>query len=336
MIASHGQIYQYNGTELTKEKFNTETFLHQFSLQSLPKDKMTWVNFYVLDDFNTVEEFCTHEHFDRLVIQNIRERDSRPQFEDYDNYLFFSIRSAMPSASGSLKIHQEQLVFVLGENYLISFQSKPSDYFATVRDRLENKKGIVRDKGADFLLYRMLDAIIDNYFDVMDVNTSMIEDLDARVTKISDPKILTSIELQKRKLMELRRIVLPLKEIAIALESSKSPLFRKDTKHYFSDLKQNCISIIEEIESNKNALEGLTNLYYAVQGQRMNEIMKVLTIVSTIFIPLTFIVGVYGMNFDYMPELRMKYGYFITWGAMIAITIALLFYFRRRGWLNKK
>lgn len=337
MIPSHGQIYQYNGTELTKEKFNTEAFINDFSFQNLPQDQTTWVNFYVLDDLASIETFCKKENYDALVFQNIREKDNRPQFEDYENYLFFSVRTAMPSSGGSiLRIHQEQLSFILGKNFLISFQSKPSDYFRSVRDRLENKKGIIRDKGADFLLYRLLDAVIDNYFEVMDANSSTIEELDAKITKTTDPKMLTSIEFQKRKLMELRRIVMPLKEITIALENSESPLFKRSTKHYFTDLKQNCISIIEEIESNKNALEGLTNLYYAVQGQRMNEIMKVLTIVSTIFIPLTFLAGIYGMNFDNMPELRMKYGYFVTWGVMIVITIALLFYFRKRGWLNRR
>lgn len=335
-MQSHGQIYQYNGAEINKEKFNTRPFVDGFSLRSLPKGKITWVNFYLLNDTDPIEAFCKHLNYDRLVFLNILEKDNRPQFEDYGDYLFFTVRTAMPSPMGILRIHQEQLSFILGENYLISMQSKPSDYFASVRDRLENKKGIIREKGADFLLYRMLDAVIDNYFEVMDISTTTIEELDSKVTKNSDPKILTSIELQKRKLMELKRIVMPLKEITIALETSKSPLFKKDTKHYFTDLKHNCISILEEIESNRNALEGLTNLYYAVQGQRMNEIIKVLTIVSTIFIPLTFLAGIYGMNFHYMPELAMKYGYFICWGAMILITAGLLMYFKRRGWLGRK
>lgn len=335
MNQSHGHKYEFNKEELTKEKFNTKDFIDSFSINNLPEDKTTWVNFYTLDDIESIEHFCKKENYNTLVFQNIREKDSRPQFEDFGNYLFFSIRSAVPSSSGIHRFHQEQLSFILGENYLFSFQSKPSDYFASVRDRLENNKGIIREKGADFLLYRMLDAIIDNYFEVMDINTLAIEDLDAKITKNSNPKILTSIELQKRKLMELRRIVLPMKEISIALESSKSPLFKKETHHYYTDLKNNCISILEEIESNKNALEGLTNLYYAVQGQRMNEIMKLLTIVSTIFIPLTFIAGIYGMNFEHMPELKTPYGYYVTWGVMLLITIGLLIYFKRKGWMNR-
>lgn len=335
MNQSHGHKYEFNKEELTKEKFNTKDFIDSFSINNLPEDKTTWVNFYTLDDIESIEHFCKKENYNTLVFQNIREKDSRPQFEDFGNYLFFSIRSAVPSSSGIHRFHQEQLSFILGENYLFSFQSKPSDYFASVRDRLENNKGIIREKGADFLLYRMLDAIIDNYFEVMDINTLAIEDLDAKITKNSNPKILTSIELQKRKLMELRRIVLPMKEISIALESSKSPLFKRETHHYYTDLKNNCISILEEIESNKNALEGLTNLYYAVQGQRMNEIMKLLTIVSTIFIPLTFIAGIYGMNFEHMPELKTPYGYYVTWGVMLLITIGLLIYFKRKGWMNR-
>lgn len=335
MNLSHGHIYQYNGEELMKEKFDAETFVEAFSMQSLPKDKTTWVNFYIMDDFPVIENFCKNENYNILVFQNIKEKDNRPQFEDFGNYLFFTIRSAVPSSAGIHRFHQEQLSFILGENYLFSFQSKPSDYFASVRDRLENNKGITREKGVDFLLYRMLDAIIDNYFEVMDINTLTIEDLELKMTKTSNTKILSSIELQKRKLMEMRRIVLPMKEISIALESSKSSLFKPETHHYYTDLKNNCISILEEIESNKNALEGLTNLYYAVQGQRMNEIMKVLTIVSTIFIPLTFIVGIYGMNFENMPELKMKNGYYISWGVMILITIGLLFYFKKRGWMNR-
>lgn len=201
---------------------------------------------------------------------------------------------------------------------------------------MENNKGIIRDRGTDFLLIKLLDAIIDNYFNVVDENTNMILVLDTNITKENDPKILSNIEYQKRQLIELKSIVMPMKEIAVALENSNSQLFKKQTRHYITDLRQNCVSIIEEIEVNKNSLDGLTNLYYAVQGQRMNEIIKLLTIVSTIFIPLTFIAGVYGMNFKNMPELEWYYGYPMVILLMIIVTLCLLYYFRRRGWLDKK
>lgn len=335
MNQSFGQIYQYNGKEISKTKFDTREFINEFSFDSLPEDKVTWINFYVMDDFAPIHDFCKQQKYDALIYQNIYERDNRPQYEDFDDYLFFSIKSAIPSSIKANKIYQDELNFILGKNYLISFQSKPSDNFGQVRERLENDIGIIREKKMDFLLFKLLDAIGDSYYNVIDNCTSVIEELDEVITKNTDPMILSRIEVEKRKLIELRRIVVPLKEIVIAIESEKNNLISSQTKHYFSNLKQSCTGIIEEIESNKNALDGLTNLYYAVQGQRMNEVMKMLTIVSTIFIPLTFIAGIYGMNFHFMPELDMKYGYFITWGVMILIAALLLVYFKRKGWLDK-
>jgi magnesium transporter len=330
---SYGQIIRYNNETLDKFMFETPTFLPTFSFDKEPEDQTSWLNVYTIDELGPIEQFCKESGFNALVFQNIKEMDIRPLFEDFGDYLYFSIRSAVPTAPDAYKFNQEQLSFILGKNYLFSIQQKPADYFGIIRDRIDKNKGIIREKGADFLLYKLLDAIADNYFKAVDASTDIIEELDLKVNKTSNPIILSTIELQKRKLMELRRIVLPMKEMATSLESSKSHLFNKETHHYFSDLKNSCISILEEIESNKNALDGLTNLYYAVQGQRMNEIMKVLTIVSTIFIPLTFIVGVYGMNFKYMPELEWAAGYFVTWGAMIFITLALLYYFRKKGWI---
>lgn len=332
-----GQIYSYNGNELSKEDFITEEYVANFSTEELfAKNQFTWINFYLLGEFSIIEDFCKKLNLDSLVFQNIEEEENRPQFEDYGDYLFFTVRSAVPSETGISKLHQEQLSFILGKNYLISIQSKPLDFFNGVRDRLENNKGIIRDRGTDFLLIKLLDAIIDNYFNVVDENTNMILVLDTNITKENDPKILSNIEYQKRQLIELKSIVMPMKEIAVALENSNSQLFKKQTRHYITDLRQNCVSIIEEIEVNKNSLDGLTNLYYAVQGQRMNEIIKLLTIVSTIFIPLTFIAGVYGMNFKNMPELEWYYGYPMVILLMIIVTLCLLYYFRRRGWLDKK
>ncbi|MCO5258794.1 MAG: magnesium/cobalt transporter CorA [Crocinitomicaceae bacterium] len=336
MNQSFGHIYHFNTDEISKKKFISSEFVSDFSFSDLPEDKITWINFYIMDDFNPIKDFCKKAKYDALVYQNIYDHDNRPQFEDYGEYLFFSIKSTIPSSIKANQLFKDELSFVLGRNYIISFQAKPSDNFGVIRNRIENKKGIIREKSADFLLYKLLDAIIDNYYTVLDYNTTILEELDELITKNSDPKILSRIEIQKRKLIELRRISLPLKEITTTIESNRSSLFSNHTKHYFSDLKQSCTNIIEEIESNKNALDGLTNLYYAVQGQRMNEIMKMLTIVSTIFIPLTFIAGVYGMNFHYMPELNIKYGYFITLGVMVIIAVALLFYFRKKGWLKRE
>jgi magnesium transporter len=190
-------------------------------------------------------------------------------------------------------------------------------------------------KGPDFLLFRMLEAVTDNYFEVLDHIVESIEKIENKILLHPQSDTLKKIEVEKRKLIELRKVVFPLKEITSQLDKSESSFIKKENHYYFSDLKDNCLTILEEIDANKQILEGMANLYYAIQGQRMNEIMKLLTVVSAIFIPLTFIVGVYGMNFDNMPETKMKYGYFFALGGMALIAIILLFYFKKRGWLKK-
>jgi magnesium transporter len=182
----------------------------------------------------------------------------------------------------------------------------------------------------------MLDAIVDNYFEVLVDITDSIEKLEMKLIRVANSDTLKMIEFQKRKLIELRKIVLPLKDVAFQLEKTQSQFINSDNHPYFADLKENCLAVLEEIDANKQILEGMANLYYAIQGQRMNEIMKVLTVVSAIFIPLTFIVGVYGMNFKYMPELEYKYGYYTIVAIMFAISISLLLFFVKRGWLKKK
>lgn len=219
---------------------------------------------------------------------------------------------------------------------MISFQEKPADHFSDIRDRIIKARGKIRTKGADFLLFRMLEAIIDNYFEVLESITEKIERIDERIHSKNNKLIFKEIEIEKRKLIELRKIVLPIRDITIQLENSESIFLDKANFHYFSNLKSSCASALEEIDGRKQILEGLTNLYYAVQGQRMNEIMKVLTIVSAIFIPLTFIVGVYGMNFDNMPELKYKNGYYIIMAFMLILGISLMIYFIKQGWLNRE
>jgi magnesium transporter len=282
-----------------------------------------------------IETLCEHLHVDRLSVEDIYTEKRRPKLEEYPNYMFFSIRSALPHENNTFVLQQEQISFVLGKNYLISFQERSSDHFTDVRDRIEKKRGKIRIKGPDFLLFRMLDAIIDNYFEVLEDITDNIEKLESKLIRNPTGDTLKLIEFQKRKLIELRKIVLPLKDVTNQLEKLRSPFLAEDNHHYFSDLKENCMGVLEEIDANKQILEGMANLYYAAQGQRMNEIMKVLTVVSAIFIPLTFIAGVYGMNFKYMPELDYPYGYYTVIAGMIVLGAGLFIFFLKRGWLKK-
>ena len=329
------QIYKYDNDFFHLTKNSPGYFAKEFVSTEIQKDVVVWLNFHSIEDRCNIEALCETLHIDKLSVEDIYKEKHRPKIEEYPNYLFFAVRSALPDAQNIFVLEQEQISFILGEHYLISFQEKSSDHFPEVRERIEKKRGKIRVKGPDFLLFRMLEAIIDNYFEVLEHITDTIEELEIRTLRNSNSETLKIIELQKRKLGELRKIVTPLKDVTSQLEKSQSHLIDPVNHYYFSDLKENCLSVLDEIDANKQILDGLTNLYYAVQGQRLNEIMKLLTILSAIFIPLTFIAGIYGMNFKYMPELETRNGYFITWGVMIVIAVALIVYFKRRGWLGK-
>jgi magnesium transporter len=330
------QLYRYDQEFFLVTRNTPEFFATEFIEIARDESQVTWLNYHYLANREPIEKLCEHLHIERLSVEDIYTEKKRPKLEEYANYMFFSVRSALPAENNIFVLQQEQISFILGKNYLISFQQKSSEHFTDVRDRIEKKRGKIRFKGADFLLFRMLDAIVDNYFEVLVDITDSIEKLEMKLIRVANSDTLKMIEFQKRKLIELRKIALPLKDVAFQLEKTQSQFINSDNHPYFADLKENCLAVLEEIDANKQILEGMANLYYAIQGQRMNEIMKVLTVVSAIFIPLTFIVGVYGMNFKYMPELEYKYGYYTIVAIMFAISISLLLFFVKRGWLKKK
>ena len=329
------QLYHYNEILVDKSVGNFCEFESTFHPDKLIKDDVYWLNFHSISDRKEIEELCNNLGVDKLTMDDIYKNVKRPKLEEYPTYMFFSIKSALSSQSSVYGLNKDNISFILGDNYLISFQEKSANHFPDVRDRIENKRGKIRVKGPDFLLFRMLESITDNYFEVLDDIILAIEHIEYALIHSPKSQVLKQIELQKRKLIDLRKIVFPLKDIASHLEKVECDLLANENHYYFSEIKDNCLTILEEIDGNKQILDGLSNLYFAVQGQRMNEIMKLLTIVSAIFIPLTFLVGVYGMNFENMPELRMKYGYFIAWGIMIVITSILLFVFYKRGWFTR-
>ena len=225
--------------------------------------------------------------------------------------------------------------FIVGDNYLMSFQNGHSGHFPNVRDRIENRRGKIRFKGPDFLLYRLMEAINDNYIEVVEETGEAILQLDKLVLKHPVSEVLRRIEWEKRKLLDLRKTVQPMRDVLLQIERVENKLIIEDNCQYFLELKDTCLTLLEEIDAQKQMLEGIANLYYAAQGQKMNEIMKVLTVISAIFIPLTFIVGVYGMNFENMPELKWKYGYFEAIGFMFLLTAVLVYTFWKRGWLRR-
>nr|WP_294862079.1 magnesium/cobalt transporter CorA [uncultured Fluviicola sp.] len=329
------QLYKYNLDTFSLEKNSEEYFAAHFN----PFEDMNstyWLNFHSMKDKKSIIKLCDRLCIDKLLQEDLFAETKRTRLEEYSDYVFFSIISALPKEGlNNYDLTKERISFIIGDNYLISFQEKPSDHFPTVRERIEYKRGKVRFKGPDFLLFRMLEAIIDNYTEVVEEISINIELLDNIVLRNPKSEVLRKVEWEKRKLLDLRKIVFPMKELMGQLDRVENELIIEDNIHYFRELKDTCYSLIDEIESQKQMLDGVANLYYAIQGQRMNEIMKVLTVTSAIFIPLTFIVGVYGMNFENMPELKRHDGYYIIWGIMIFITTALVFVFWKRGWLKR-
>jgi magnesium transporter len=328
------QLYDYDSESYVLTKNTVDFYAEYFADQQKQNNKTHWLNFHSIDEKEQIEKLCKKLEIEVSTFDDIYKDFKRPKLEEYNNYLFFKIKSALPKQN-SYEFQQENISFIVGAKYLISFQERSSDHFTDVRDRIEKKRGKIRLKGTDFLLFRLLEAIIDNYFEALDDIVASIESLESKIIIHPHSDTLKKIEIQKRKLIELRKIVFPMREITFQLEKMHSPFLKKENHYFFVELKDNCLTILDEIDANKQILDGMANLYYAVQGQRMNEIMRLLTIVSSIFIPLTFLVGVYGMNFKFMPELQMKYGYYITWGIMLFIASSLLFYFRKLGWLKR-
>lgn len=329
------QLYIYDSEDFSIQTNTPEYFAEHFAgILNRNKEKVAWLNFHSLQSRESIFQLIESLGVERPVAEDIFVETKRTRLEEYDDYMFFKIKSALPNKK-NLYLEEEQISFVIHENFIISFQHKSSDHFSDVRERIETNRGKIRSRKSDFLLFKLLEAITENYFEVLEDIVSSIEYIESRLAKHAKSDILKRIEIQKRKLIELRRVVYPLRDITSQLQKMQLPAMKKENRYYFSKLNENCLSILEDIDANKQILEGLNNLYYAVQSQRLNEIMKVMTIVSTIFNPLTFIVGVYGMNFKNMPELESRYGYFIVWGLMFIITLSLIAYFKVKGWLKK-
>lgn len=328
------QLYLYNIENYSKKVGDAQFFAEHFLSMIHESEQTAWLNFHNITDVDCITQLFDQLKVDRSVVEDIYTQKKRPKIEEYDAYIFFSIRSALPSVDDTMHLQKEQISFVLGDGFLISLQEKKSDHFTTVRERIEVPKGKLRTKKADFLLYRMLEAVVENYFEVLDDITAKSKRLEARVLRSSHSSLLKQIENEKRKLYELRRISMPLRDVTGQIEKSSNPLFEVSNHPYFSDLRDQVMAVLEEIESAKQILDGLTNLYYAVQGQRMNEVMKVLTIFSVTFIPLSFLTGLYGMNFNHMPGADIYNGFFYFLGVMIVIVLGSFWYFKKRGWLN--
>nr|WP_303715104.1 magnesium/cobalt transporter CorA [Methanoculleus marisnigri] len=318
--------------EYDESRFNEQTCTRPGDLRALIlRPTVTWINADGIHDTGMVQAIGDAVGIHPLTLEDIANTSQRPKIEDYGDYLYVAIRMLSPDSDGEFQ--SKQVSLVLGRGYVISFQEQPGDAFERIRERLRAGAGRLRSEGADYLFYALLDAIVDGYFGVIEVFGEHIEAVEEEVVADPDRETLQAIYALKRSLVALRRSVWPLRDVVAELERGDSPLIRESTLVYLRDVYDHTIEVAETVETYRDTMSGLLDVYLSSQSSRMNEIMKVLTIIATIFIPLTFIAGLYGMNFAYMPELRHPWGYPAALTLMAIIAGVMLLYFKKKGWI---
>jgi len=295
-------------------------------------DSVTWINLNGLNHIEEIEKIGGHLDLHPLILEDIVNIGQRPKIDEFENYLFVVLK--MLYYDQDEHVISEQVSFVLGDNYVLSFQESEGDVFDSVRERIRVSKGRIRSLGSDYLLYALIDSVVDHYYVIIETMGNKIEDLEDNLfNDFSQKELSQQIQDLKREVLRVRRAIFPLREIINRIEKTENKLIKKKTLHFYRDIYDHIIQISENIDIYREMIWGLMDMYMTTISNKMNEVMKVLTIIATIFIPLTFIAGIYGMNFENIPELKYKYAYFILWGIMIFIFASMLFYFRKKKWL---
>lgn len=293
---------------------------------------VSWINIDGVHNAEVIEAVGKNFNLHPLVVEDIVHPGQRPKMEEYDNCVFM-IFNVLTHDDERNDIVAEQVSLVLSEHFVLSFQERPGDIFDLIRDRLRNGKGRIRKMGADYLAYSLLDAVVDHYFVILEKVGEKIEKLEEVLIDNPKPETMQEIHRLRREMLFLRKSVWPLRELIGGVEKSESPLVSESTMKYLRDVYDHTIQIIDTVETFRDMLSGLHDTYLTVISSRMNEVMKVLTIIATIFIPLTFIAGIYGMNFKFMPELDFKWGYFIVLFILFSVALLMVLFFKRKKWL---
>ncbi|MRR15011.1 MAG: magnesium/cobalt transporter CorA [Deltaproteobacteria bacterium] len=305
------------------------------SIEVLMKEKNEpgnlWVNVDGLQDVDLLGEIGGLFGLHPLIVEDILNTDQRPKAEDFGPYIFIVIKDIHDHADREL--HARQVSIILGKNFVLSFQEKENDLFHPIRDRLRAGKGIIRTTGADYLAHHLMDTIVDHYFVVLEDIEEKIEQLEDDLVRQTTPVKLQAIHQLKKELIILRKSLWPLREAIGLLQRSDSPLIADSDLVYFKDIHDHIIAVVDTVDTFRDMLAGMLDIYLSAASMKMNQVMKVLTIIATIFMPLTFLAGVYGMNFENMPELGWPWAYFALWGVMLAIAAFMLILFRRKKWI---
>jgi magnesium transporter len=298
------------------------------------KDKtaVAWINVEGLHQVEVLQKLGEAFDLHPLVLEDILNTTQRPKLEDYGDYLYIVLKMLDYDEQNN-QITAEQISLVLSTKVIISFQEQPGDVFDAVRNRVKNGRGRLRTAGPDYLAYAMLDAIVDNYFVILEKLGEDIELLEEELIQETTPETLQEIYHLKRELIFLHRSVWPLREVISVLSRGETPFFKDTSVIYLRDVYDHTVRVIDLVETYRDLVTSMLDLYLSSVSNRMNVVMKVLTVIATLFIPLTFITSLYGMNFKYMPELEWRWGYGAVWLVILMVTVFMLVYFRRKKWL---
>jgi len=321
---------RYDAGQLRELSFAPEQLAEHLPEESA--QGVHWLNVDGLHDPAVIEGIGAACQLHLLVQEDILNTAQRPKLEEFDRYLFFVVKMLRLEPDSSI-IRSEQVSLVVGQGYLVSFQERHGDVFDGVRERLRSGKGRIRQRGADYLAYALLDAVVDGYYVLLETLGDRIEELEELLVSRPEPEHLQQIHTLKREMILLRKSIWPLRELISSLVRDEHPLVTRETQVFLRDVYDHTIQVVDTVESYRDILGGLQDLYLSSLSNRMNEVMKVLTMIATIFIPLSFLAGLYGMNFEYIPELKWRFGYFILLAVMALLAGGMLVYFRRKKWL---
>ncbi len=295
-------------------------------------DQTHWVTLFGIHDIQVIEQLGKIFQLHPLLLEDILNTEQRPNAEQYDDVFYASLKMVRWD-DASKAVRSEHISILLRENLVLLFQEKPGDVYDDLRYRIESGKGLLRAKGSDYLFYRLLDSVVDQYFVIIEHLHHRIERIEVEILTHHDHRLMMRLIRLRKQILELRGHISPLREYIALIERMDRAVMKKETVPYLRDLNAHIKEVVEMLDLEREGINGLIDLYMSVSDQKLNNVMRVLTVISTIFIPLTFIAGVYGMNFDVMPELHYAWAYPVIWGIMISIAVALLFFFRKKKWL---
>ncbi len=322
-------VTQYNADTLIKQEISSIAELKQFNNTEV----ITWVNVDGLSDIQIVEGIGQELNIHPLVLEDILSTHQRPKLEEYDNFLYLVIKGISINPGKNFDLQYEQISILLLAHYVITFKEKADDTFDPIYSHLQNPNGRLRQLGSDYLAYVILDTIVDEYFIVEDSLDEIIDPLENNILFNSNKEMLRTVQQIRRGLISMKRNISPLRELLAAIQRADTPLLQEKTLRYYGDVYDHVLRVTDALESYRERISAMHDIYLSSISNKLNETMKILTIFASIFIPLTFIAGVYGMNFEYMPELKWRWAYPALWVIFILIGAGLLIFFKKKKWM---